>query len=264
MASTAQKPPELLPQQRQDDILTRLGATGGVRVAQLAKEFGVTEETIRRDLEKLDRAGKLRRTHGGAVPTAEPNRDPPFEVRTSAFHDAKVAIARAAVRHIAENDVIALDASSTVHELARILPDMPMTVITNAVPATVVLLERPKIRVVSTGGQIDVRSRSCVGSFAESTLARLNINKFFMSTKGVDFTRGLSEALDDQARIKRLMMDRAEATYLLVDHSKLAAAAAVHLADLHEVAKLITDVGATPEQLAALRDLEMEVEIADG
>lgn len=263
MAIPARETPELLPRQRQDEILARLSEAGAVRVTQLAREFRVTEETIRRDLEKLDRAGKLRRTHGGAVALSDIVHDPPFDERTTAFHEAKMGIARAALAHVEEGDVIALDASSTVHELARALPDMSLTVVTNALPATVLLLDRPQIRLVSTGGHMDAPSRSWVGSFAEATLARLNINKFFMSTKGVDFARGLSEALDDQARVKRAMMDRAETTYLLVDHSKLGATAAVHMADLHEVAAIITDAGAADEHLQRLRALDMLVAVAE-
>lgn len=252
----------MLPQQRHAQILDRLNQTGGVRVAILARTFGVTEETIRRDLERLDQAGKLRRTHGGAVPIGGPGRDPPFEVRTSAYHHLKVAIAHAAARHVAEGDVLALDASSTVHELARVLPDIPLTVVTNSIPITVTLLERQRIRVVSAGGRVDPPSRSWVGSFAEATLAGVNITRFFMSTNGVDFARGLSEALDDQARIKRMMMDRAASTYLLVDHTKLGKTATVHVANLDEIATIITDDGAAGDHLDCLHTLGIPIEVA--
>ena len=253
----------MLPQQRQREILGRLEQSGGVRVTALAEDFGVTEETIRRDLERLDREGKLLRTHGGALPLAEPAREPPFEVRRGAFHACKQQIARRALAHVAAGDVIALDASSTTHELARLLPDTRLTVVTNSIAATVLLADRSPLKVVSTGGYVDVSSRSWKGLFAEQTLERLNINKLFLSAKGVDIERGLSEIDDDQMRVKRRMMERADRIYLLADHSKLGVLSAIHLADVSELTALITDTGADRDIVRRIEDVGVMVEIAD-
>jgi len=252
----------MLPEQRHREILGRLATTGAVRVADLARALGVAEETIRRDLERLSQEGWLVRTHGGALPNRDVSRDDPFEVRSGAQHEQKKAIARQALRHVSEGDVIALDASSTVHELARILPDTPLTVVTNALPASAVLLPRANIRVLSTGGFLDNASRSWLGWLAEHALERVNINKFFMSSKGVDPTRGLSEVDDAQARVKRRMMELADQIYLLADSSKLGGRAAVFLADIHEVDVLITDGGADPATLESLAAAGVKVEIA--
>jgi DeoR family L-fucose operon activator len=252
----------MLARQRQAEILARVNAAGAVRVADLARDLRVAEETIRRDLDRLDREGKVVRTHGGALPARDVSHDLPFEARSSAHRDEKVSIARHALQHVSQQDVIALDASSTVHELARILPDMPITVVTNALPATAILLARPRIRVLSTGGFLDTRSRSWLGSFAEHALDRVNINKLFMSAKGVDLTRGLSEVDDAQARVKRRMMDLAEQVFLLVDHSKFGERAAVHQADLGEVDVLITDGAIDAAVAEDLRRLGLTVETA--
>ena len=150
----------MLAQQRYREILSRLRKVGGVRVARLAETLRVTQETIRRDLDKLGNEGKLIRTHGGAVPAPDARHDLPFDVRKTANLEAKKAIARQALRHIAEDDILALDASSTAHELARVIPDIPVTVVTNSVPVTVALLACSRVRVVSTGGRLDRPSRS--------------------------------------------------------------------------------------------------------
>jgi len=253
----------MLQRQRHREILARLNAAGGVRVAELAKSLGVTEETIRRDLEKLGRAGRLIRTHGGAVPVVGMSHDLPFHVRSTAYHEEKQRIARRALQHVSEGDVIALDASSTVYELARIMPDIPLTVVTNALPVTAALMMRSQLRVLSTGGMLDTPTRSWVGSFAERALERVNIHKLFLSSKGIDPERGLSEIHDAQARVKRWMMDRAQKTVLLIDHSKLGARSVVSVAAATEVDVVITDASAAPEFLEGLRGMDIEVEVAE-
>lgn len=247
--------------ERRRRIVARLEGSAGVKVTQLAEELGVTEETIRRDLAQLKREGRVVRVHGGAVPVGEHSHDLPFEVRSRAFHEVKAALARHALRHIADGDVVAFDASSTIHELACVLPDAGLTVITNALPATAVLMARRNVRVLSTGGVLDPASRSWVGSFAEQALERVNINKLFLSSKGVDLRRGLSEVDDAQARVKRKMIDLAEEVFLLVDHSKFGVRAAVHLAQLDEIDVLITDSGVAPDVRASLAAANVPVEL---
>lgn len=251
----------MLAEQRQHEILATLSSAGAVRVTELAKTLGVTEETIRRDLEKLDRAGRLLRTHGGALPAARGMLDVPFHVRRSAQHAAKASIARVALQHVVENDVIAVDASSTAHELALILPNIPLTVVTNALPAAAVLLPRENISVFCTGGFLHGPSRSWVGSAAEEAFTGININKLFLSTIGLDAQRGLSELDEPQARVKRRMIDLAQEVILLIDRTKLGRRAAVHLADLSAVDRVISDADADHELLRRLRDEGVPVEL---
>lgn len=253
----------LLAGQRHERILDLLETTGGVRVAKLAVELGVTEETIRRDLEKLDQAGKLVRIHGGAVPLTGLSRDLPFDVRQGENLALKELIAKRALVNVSEGDVLAFDASSTVYELARILPDIPLTVVTNSLPVTLHLWGRTHTHVLSTGGQLDSTSRSWLGSFAEDMLDRININKFFMSSVGIDLARGLSEIDDSQSRVKRRFMDSAEEVILLADHSKFGRKSTVSLASAGEVTHVITDAGTPQPVLQELRRMGPTVEVAE-
>ncbi len=252
----------MLAEQRHSEIIRRLSDVGGVRVADLARDLSVTEETIRRDLERLGREGRLLRTHGGAVPVQPISRDLPFDVRRTAHHEEKVAIARHAVACIGEGDVIALDPSSTVHELTKVIPDIPLTVVTNSLIATVRLLNRKHVHVLSTGGILEQTTCAWVGSFAERTLERLNINKLFLSSKGVDLARGLSEVDDAQAAIKRRMLELADEAYLLVDHSKFHQRSAVLVAELREIDVVITDAAVDAGVVQALQSVGCRVEIA--
>lgn len=249
----------MLASERQRIILRRVQESGGVRVTDLARDMNVAEETIRRDLEKLDGDGKLMRTHGGAVPL-EPERELPGAPREASNLPAKRAIARVALAHIKEGDVIGLDASTVSYELARMLPDAPLTVVTNSLVVTMSLAGRPRVRVICTGGRLDAPTLSFVGSSAEDAVTRYNISKLFLSCKGVDTARGLSVASDEHARVRRRMMDAADRRYLLVDHGKFGTKSAVIFAQISEVQTVITDTGVSGGLLDDLSNRGVHVE----
>jgi DeoR/GlpR family transcriptional regulator of sugar metabolism len=252
----------MLAEQRQTEILRELSRAGGVRVTALAQQLRVALETVRRDLERLEREGKLVRTHGGAVPVAAGEGDVPFVVRRTANHEAKVAVARHAIRYLAEGDVIGLDASSTVHELTRLIPDIPLTVVTNSLLAVVRLASRHRVRVIATGGALDPASYSWTGTRAEDGLRDVNIGTLFLSSKGVDLERGLSERDDAQARLKRRMMDRAARRILLVDRSKFGLRSTVSFAPLSDVQLLVTDAATVADGLEIYAAAGPAIEIA--
>ena len=252
----------MLAAERHLEILSRIVHGGSVRVAELAESLDVAEETIRRDLEKLDRDGRLLRIHGGALPLVDEAGELPFTMRTVTNEAQKRAIAALAVKRIVPGDVIALDASSTVNELARLIPDMPLTVVTNSLTAIASLRGRPRIRVVCTGGTIDAPSRCFVGSLVERALEQFNINRLFFSSKGVDFSRGLSVVDDNHARVKRCMIELAAQVCLLVDSSKFGVKSVEFFAGLEDVDLLFTDGGAREEIVENLKAFGLSVEQA--
>lgn len=253
----------MLAPERHREILIRVEAGGSAKVNMLARDLKVAEETIRRDLEKLHVDGRLIRIRGGALRIDE-RREIPFDLREIVNLEEKRAIAEVAVRHIVEGDVIALDASSTVRELAHVIPDIPLTVVTNSIAVTLVLLDRPRIRVISTGGILDGPLLSYTGSLAEEALRRFNIDKVFLSSKGFDITKGLSVATDEHARIKRRMMDLAGTVYLLVDSSKFGQNALELFARTNDVDYVITDSGAGKTSISRLKRMGITVETARG
>lgn len=252
----------MLAGERHLEILKRIQDRGGIRVASLAKELSVTEETIRRDLERLDTEGKLRRIRGGALPLESDRRELPMSVREAVNLDKKRVIAAAAVRHVSEGDVIALDASSTAREVARLLPDRPVTVVSNSLAIASALVNRSEIRVVCTGGFLDAPSLSFVGSLAEESLDRFHIKKLFFSCAGIDPVRGLSVTADEHAGIKKRMMEAADKVYLLADSSKFNTSAVEFFARLTDVDVVITDSLIDPALLDELRQMGVHVEAA--
>jgi DeoR/GlpR family transcriptional regulator of sugar metabolism len=165
----------------------------------------------------------------------------------------KGAIAQAALPFIKAGDTVLFDASSTVFELARLLPDMKLTVLTSALKVAVELSQRASVNVVLTGGIINPNSLSCQGFLADQALECYHVQKAFLSCKGVDAERGLSEANDEQARLKRRMIAMADHTYLLADHSKLGLRSSFFFAKAGEMGTLISDQEPGPAIREALK-----------
>ena len=251
----------MLASERHREIIARLTAIGGVRVAQLASELSVTQETIRRDLERLDSEGKLVRTHGGAMAVETDRRELPLDVRETVNLEFKRAIARRAVREIVAGDVIALDASSTAHELAKVIPDIAITVVTNALPIASALIDKPSVRVIITGGILDRPSVSMVGPLAEQSLERFHVQKLFFSCRGLDLARGLSVTADEHAGIKRRMIDVCERAYLLIDSGKFDVRSVEFFAPIDEMDMIITDDGSPSKTLSEIRAKGVLVEV---
>jgi DeoR family L-fucose operon activator len=249
----------MLVAERWQKIVQLVNERGSIRVSELSEICQVTEETIRRDLDRLESEGKLVRSHGGAVSVKEAQSEIPFFERETTHADLKQSIAKEAVTHIRENDRILLDASSTAWYMAKILPDVPLTVLTNSIKVALELSQKEKIQVISTGGLLSSRSLSYVGPLAERSLDMYHVDKVFLSSKGVHMQRGISESNELQALIKRKMISIADETYLLADHSKFGLQSLTHVAAWDEIHHLITDGQTAKEDVERIREKGVQV-----
>lgn len=251
----------MLALERQREIVELLSKEGSARVAALAGKFGVTEETIRRDLDRLEAQGKIVRSHGGAMPAAtEP--ETPFWRREVRNEVEKADIARAAVEKIQEGDRILLDSSTTTWHMARRLKNMPLTVITNSAQTALVLAALDQVEVIGLGGRFSARSYSFIGPITESQLKGLHADKVFMSCEGVDADKGVSDPTESHAQVKRAMLDSATEGFLLVDHSKFTTVSLARVCGLHRFSEMITDQKADEESLRRFREAGLRVRIA--
>ncbi|OOC62109.1 DeoR/GlpR family DNA-binding transcription regulator [Paenibacillus ihbetae] len=237
----------MLVAERYEKIVQLVNERGSIRVAELSRICGVTEETIRRDLDRLEESGRLRRSHGGAVSVKDQPEihrsqpEVPYAEREIMNAAEKQRIAEEAVTLISPNDRILLDASSTAWYMARIIPDIPLTVLTNSIKVAAELSAKEKVQVISTGGILAHRSLSFVGPLAERSLDAYYVDKAFLSCKGVHLERGLSESNELQARIKHKMMGMTDQAIVLADASKFGVQAFTQVADLSQVHMIITD-----------------------
>jgi DeoR/GlpR family transcriptional regulator of sugar metabolism len=156
--------------ERQQRILELLRSQGSLRTTEAAEAFGVTDETIRKDFEQLEKQGEVMRIHGGVSRPLQVKSDLTFHERQSIQRDAKRAIAKLAASRIQAQETIFLDASSTALTLTEFLPDLPLTILTNALNVLTALSDRPNLELMSTGGLFDPRSRSFIGLTAEKSL----------------------------------------------------------------------------------------------
>jgi DeoR family transcriptional regulator, fructose operon transcriptional repressor len=246
--------------ERQQKIVELVNIRKSIRVSELSESFNVTEETIRRDLEKLEKENKLKRSHGGAVSIQE--EDPDVSEREITNVNEKKAIANAAAELVESGDRIILDASTTAWYMAKALPNIPLTVITNSIKVSIELSKKDKIEVISTGGRLNTKSMSYLGPLAERSLDMYHVNKCFMSCKGLHLENGLSDSNEEQALLKKKMAEQSDQVTVMVDSSKFGVKGFSKIAPLSKARQIITDSEINPGVKAKLEELQLTVRIA--
>lgn len=242
--------------ERQKRILELLKENGAVWVSRLAEELGVTEETVRRDLEKLEKNEALLRTHGGAVPITENNHELSLEKRKHLNIDSKIKLAKEAARHIVSGDTVFLDASTTTFYIAKELKTLKnVTVVTNSLRVIDELIGCDDIKVIAVGG-IATPNRSTVGSIAENYIRNSYFaNKLFFSSRGISSV-GILDSNEQECFIKQCMMENATEKFYVCDKSKAGKVGFVKLAKFDGVDCIIAEDGSFDAALlSAIKDV---------
>lgn len=239
--------------ERQQEIL-RLARDGGrVDVLSLAEEFQVTAETIRRDLKALDRAGLVRRVHGGAIPAGRLDFEPDLAEREGTAADEKDRIAAAALAELPSEGSVILDAGSTVSRLATALPlESELTVVTHSLPTAARLADHPGIQLHLVGGRIRHRTRAAVDAWSLRAYGEIRADVLFLAANGFSAEAGLTTPDLAEASVKRATVAAARRVVLLADSGKWGQEHFARFGDLADVDLLITDTGLAPEDAAAI------------
>jgi DeoR/GlpR family transcriptional regulator of sugar metabolism len=244
----------LLARQRQALILARVREDGGVRVADLVRELGVSDMTVRRDLEVLHDRGLLEKVHGGATALAEGTLfEPGFKAKSALEESEKEAIAQAASALVEAGSAVALSAGTTTYALARRLVEVPrLTVVTNSVPVADVLHQagRADQTIILTGG-VRTPSDALVGPFAVSALRRLHVDLVFMGVHGMDERSGFTTPNLLEAETNRALIETGRRLVVVADHTKWGVIGISSIARLDEADVLISDP-ALPERAQEL------------
>lgn len=255
----------MLAQQRQAAILERVRSAGGVRVSDLASEFGVSDMTIRRDLEALAERGLLSKVHGGATP-AEPGstNEPGFAAKSIRQRTEKAAIAARAAQLVSPGMAVGLSAGTTTAELAHRLADIPaLTVVTNSIPVADVLHRsgRTDQTVVLTGG-VRTPSDALVGPVAVAAIRSLHLDVVFLGVHGMSERAGFTTPNLMEADTNRALISAAERLVVLADHTKWGTVGISSMAELSGADTVVSDPGLPEDARNTLREHVAELVIA--
>jgi DeoR/GlpR family transcriptional regulator of sugar metabolism len=254
----------VLPDQRRERILHLVRSVGGVRVSELVEQLGVSDMTIRRDIEVLAGRGLVARVHGGATALGDRSADEPgFTAKSVQQRVEKRAIARAAVRLVQPGAAVALSAGTTTYEIARELCAVPdLTVVTNSFPAAQLLHEagRSDLTVVLTGGT-RTPSDALVGPVAVEALRGLHVDTVFLGVHGFD-ERGFTTPNLVEAETNRALLSCARRRVVTADHTKWGVVGLASITGLEDIEVLVVDDRIQPEALIALEKAVPEVLLA--
>lgn len=248
----------------QRDVKLRevLRERGEASIAEMATALGVSEMTLRRDLDRLERAGRVRRTHGGAVPAERLGFEFDFVARRQSNQRAKQAIAAEALKLVKPGDRLLLDAGTTALELACLLREMPsLTVVTPSLAVASELQFADGVQTILLGGVLRRGSPDLTGEITEAVLDMLAVDTAFQGADGIGLDGTLYTADLSVARVDQKIRSRAARTYVLADSSKVGRTALACHGRLQEMAGWITDAGIASEHLAALRALGVAITV---
>ncbi len=250
----------LFPAERQKSIYQHLQKNNSAKVNELAQLLNVSEMTIRRDLEELERQKVITRTHGGAILAEETTRDLNVEERKTKQLEEKQKIAEKAKSFIEEGDILALDASTTAAELAKILHDIPnLTVVTNSLLVANAVQSYTNVSLIMCGGMIRREASSFVGPLAEEFLRNFHFTKTFFSSNAIHPANGITDTNMFEISMKRVMIDRCKEAYALMDSSKYNKVAFSPVCGFEQIRCVITDRQLSEETLIPYRERDLSI-----
>ncbi|WP_372719636.1 DeoR/GlpR family DNA-binding transcription regulator [Novipirellula sp.] len=231
---------------RRDRLRELIQTRGFAALGELAETLEVSESTIRRDLEELEKAGDARRTHGGVFWTGKTATMRVFGNRRDTMWPAKSAIGLVAAELIDDHDTILLDGGSTTYELARHLVKRPLQVVTNSLPVAHLLSSSESIDLIMIGGCVRGRTAVAIGPMADSMLHTLNVGKAFLSVAGIN-ERGYFNSDMMLVESEKAMIAAADQSIVVTDSSKFGKVSLSRLCGLNEVNAVVTDSGIDSE-----------------
>jgi DeoR/GlpR family transcriptional regulator of sugar metabolism len=252
----------MLARQRQSVIVDELRRTGSARVSELTQVLGVSDMTVRRDLDVLARAGLVEKVHGGAVlPGAPSSHEPGFDAKSARDQAAKEAIARIAATLVVPGTAVGLSAGTTTFALARLLRDVAgLTIVTNSMRVASLFAEPSQgachsasTSVVLTGGA-RTPSDALVGPVADLAIRSLHVDELFLGCHGIDPVAGLSTPNLAESETNRAFIQAARRVTVMADHTKWGVVGLSSFANLEDADTLITDDGLSSEARALLAD----------
>lgn len=262
----SQKPTEVLfAEERREEIVRLINERGKVLVPELTAYFNVSPATVRSDLRDLESLGRIKRTHGGAIPgdPVKVGYEPATRSKQVQRLAEKCAIAREAAALVEDGDILILDTGTTLQEMAKLLGGKKnLTVIVNDLETALLLEAFEGVTVIVIGGVVRKHFGCTVGPFATAMLSGISVDKVFLGTNAFTVAKGATTPDINQAEVKKKMLDAADRAYLLCDSGKLGTNAFMPFAGCEDLHVVITDSGVDPLMAKELTDSGIELRIA--
>ena len=250
-------------QLRRTKLIDFIRTRGFASLEDLVRELGVSESTIRRDLDTLEEQGTARRTHGGVLYAGGLPRPAEFDERQPAHHAAKRAIAAAAADRIEDGETVLLDGGTTTFEVARLLVGRSIQVVTNSLPVANLFASASRADLVLLGGYVSPRTGVCLGPYANELLGRLHVTTTVLSAAGIT-AEGLYNAHLLLAETEQAMLRAAGRVIVVADSSKFGRKSLTFVSGLDSIDILVTDSGLSADWRGRLASSGVELVIAAG
>ena len=239
--------------ERRGQITELINRQKTVTNAELMERFGISIETVRRDLDYLEQQGVLRKVYGGAVVNVSINSEPEYASRSRTNYEEKNAIAREAAKLICPGDTVFLGVGTTVQAMVQYMKNIgQLTVFTNALRTAVELMEIPDCTVILPGGQLRVKELTLSGFPAEENLLNFNVDKAFVGIGGIT-EDGITDFHIGEARLHRQLILNARQSVALADSTKLGVRAMNNVCTLEQIDLVVTDKNADSRMIKALK-----------
>ena len=256
MSDTRARP--TVPAQRRQEILRAIRA-GATHVGELAESFGVSEMTVRRDLDELAREGQIERVRGGAVCVGA---EPPFDQTVIERYDAKDRIGAAAAALVSPGQTVMLDIGTTTLQVARHLHGRAITVVTSSLAVYDELKSDEAIELILPGGVVRRNYHSLIGMLTEQSLRQLKADMLFLGTSAVDDRLDVWDTTMVEVPIKRAMIDAAASVTLVADAAKFSMGGLVRVCDASRLDRVVTDAAPPEPVQRAAESAGLEITIA--
>ena len=250
----------MLTLERKQKLLEILKTEGRIQASDLSQRLGISEDTIRRDLRELAKAGLLQKVYGGALPRSP--MPSPYLEREKEGDEAKQAIGAAAALLLKSGEFVVVDAGTTPLAVVRHLPlDLKLTVATHSIPALEALAENPGVECEVIGGRFLKIGRCAVGADTVDGYRKLRSDTCILGASGVHPAAGVTTFPGEVAEVKRAMVANAARVILVILGERLGTVAPYLTASLSQITHLVTDRGASSESVRALREVGVELTV---
>lgn len=253
----------MLKEERYHKIVDWINSRSAVTVDELCEKFHISQSTVSRDLQVLNNAGRLIKTHGGAVSNSTGlATEPSFTYRKTQYTDEKQRIAKKAIEYIRSGETIILDSGTTTFWIAELLGEIEnLSIWTNDFYIALELLNHENIDITMLGGRLRRKHFNTMGVLTNQLMKNIHLDRFFLGVDAINVEGGLMVYSTEEAELKRIMIEKSKETIVVCDHSKFEKMALMSISPIDNIQRIITGKETDSQTIDIIRKLNVDVEV---